>query len=112
MALATYQWPVSGTVAPTAAVMSKRQSLRLQVNFADADTTLLVAHNWGFSLAQGTQLQPVISWYMATAGTAGTPVLTIANNTDSNHFTITKVSGAGTGGTAIFNVERPWSGIE
>ena len=112
MALATYQWPVSGTVAPTAAVMSKHQSLRMQVNFADGDTTLLVTHNWGFSLAQGTQLQPVISWYMQTAGTAGTPVLTIANNTDSNHFTITKVSGAGTGGTLIFNVERPYSGIQ
>jgi hypothetical protein len=112
MALATYQWPVSGTVAPTAAVMSKHQSLRAQINFADADTTLLVSHNWGFNLAQGTQLQPVISWYMQTVGTAGTPVLTISNNTDSNHFTITKVAGAGTGGTLIFNLERPWSGIQ
>lgn len=112
MALATYEWPVTGTVAPTAAVMAKHQSLRTFVNFADADTTLSVAHNWGFSLAQGTALQPVISWYMVTAGTAGTPVLTFANNTDSNHLTITKVAGAGTGGTIVLQLERPWSGIQ
>ena len=112
MALATYQWPVSGTFAPTAQVMRSHQSLRAQVNFADADTTLIVTHNWGFNLAQGTALQPVISWYMQTAGTAGTPVLTFANNTDSNHLTITKVAGAGTGGTIALELERPWSALQ
>jgi hypothetical protein len=112
--LVTYTFPVPGNVPsatpPTAAVMKLNQTLQAEVNFADADTTAVVTHNWGSPLSDLTALFPTIKYYLATAGTAGNPVLTWAL-TNSNVITITKTAGAGTGGTVVVELERPWSAI-
>lgn len=105
----TYAWPVTGSVAPSPAVMKRHQTLNAQVGFADADTTAVITHNWGSPLSDyGTALFPIPKFYMSTVGTAGLPVLTFAL-TNSNVITITKVAGAGTGGTAVVTVERLFS---
>jgi len=112
--LVTYTYPVPNNTPsatpPTAAVMKLSQSLQAQVNFADADTTAVVTHNWGLPLSDLTSLFPTIKFYLQTAGTAGNPVITWAL-TNSNMVTLTKTAGAGTGGTLVVELERPWSAI-
>lgn len=104
----TYAFPTAGTVAPTVAVMKKNQMLTAQIGFADADTTAVVTHNWQNSLAEGTDLFPLIEVYFNTLGTAGYPLLTWAI-TNSVSVTVTKGTGAGTGGTATVILRRPFS---
>lgn len=105
----TYAFPTVGATAPTQAKMKTNQVFTAQVNFADNDTTATVTHNWGSPLSDyGTALFPLLSWYGATLGTAGLPALSFAL-TNSVAVTITKVAGAGTGGTITLNLWRPWS---
>jgi len=105
----TYAFPVTGATAPTAQVMKAHQTLHALVGFADSDTTAVITHNWGSPLSDyGTALFPVPKFYMTTVGTAGVPVLTFAL-TNSNVVTITKATGAGTGGTAMVTLDRVFS---
>lgn len=104
----TYAFPTAGTLAPTVAVMKKNQCMTAQVNFADADTTAVVTHNWQSPLADGSALFPLIEVYFNTLGTAGYPLLTWAL-TNSLAVTVTKGAGAGTGGTLTVSLRRPFS---
>jgi len=106
----TYTYPVVGTSPPSVTVAKRNQVLVAQVNFADADTTAIVTHNWQTPLSDFTSIFPLISFYNATAGTAGNAVITWAH-TDSSNITLTKTAGAGTGGTLNVQLERPWSAL-
>lgn len=109
--IVTYAYPVVGATPPSAAVMKLSQTLQATVEFLDTDTTAVVTHNWGSPLSDyGTALFPTIKFYLQTAGTAGNPVITWAL-TNSNVITLTKATGAGTGGTLVVELERPWSAI-
>lgn len=104
-AVVTYQYPVIGTVAPTATQASLVNSLTCQISMGDADTTGVITHNWAFSAAQNTALQPWIAGpWLQTPGTL-TPILSFALST--NTVTFTKVSAVGSGGTYVVTLMRP-----
>lgn len=103
-AVVTYQYPVIGTTAPTAIQMFELSSLTAQVSMGDTDTTGAIVHNWGLTAAQNTALQPWLSYWLQTPGTA-IPILSFALSTNS--VTITKVSVTGSGGTYVVTLQRP-----
>jgi hypothetical protein len=103
----TYAYPVSGTTAPTAAQAALVNVQTVQVNFADADTTGTITHNWAFSAAALARLEPLVQIYQNAGGTPS-PLLivTLATNT----VVLTKQStAAGSGGTVTVILQRPHS---
>jgi hypothetical protein len=110
----TYKWPVSSTVAPTGAQAAKTMVVVAEVNWADADTTTLVTHNFGLGTVV-TNAFPTTGQYMpevlvteTSKGTAGIVSQTIAW-TNSVAITIGKSSTAGSGGTFVVYMRLPHS---
>ena len=103
----TYLGPGSGTTAPTAAQASNVQSMSATVNFADADTTATITHNFNSSTAALAALRPCVSLYCASGGTAY-PALSWALG--ANAVVITKGNTTtGSGGTYNVVIQRPHS---
>lgn len=109
--LVTYTYPVAGTVAPTAAQMAPLSLLVCQVSMVDTSLTVAITHNFGTTLAQGSNQFPLIDWYVQSAGTALTPPALAFALTNSNTVTVTKTSAAGVGGTYVVILQRPNSAI-
>jgi len=110
MSVVTYTYPVAGVTPPSVLVAKRNQVLVAEIGFLDGDTTAVITHNWQNPAADFASLFPLISFYNSTAGTAGNAILTWAH-TDSSNITVTKGTGAGTGGTVIVQLERPWSAL-
>lgn len=104
----TYAYPFAGTVPPTVTQALNNSTLTAQIGFIDGDTTAVVTHNWQSPTSDLTSLFPTLKTYLNTVGTGGVPVLTWAL-TNSIAVTVTKVAGAGTGGTLTVVLERPHS---
>ncbi len=104
----TYVYPVAGgTVPPTVAQAAAVAMVVAQVSMADTDTTTLVTHDFGMSLADGTFMFPLVIAYIQTAGTA-LPILSV-QLTNTLAITVTKNNAAGTGGTYLVTILRPHS---
>ncbi len=103
--IVTYCYPVAGTTAPTLAQMFGLSLMTCQVSMVDTSTTVAITHNMALTLAQGSNQFPLIGAYVQTPGTA-VPSLAFGL-TDSNHITLNKLTGAGSGGTYCVFVMRP-----
>ena len=105
----TYAYPVAGTTAPTATQASTQPTVTATINWAEADTTGLITHNFGLQTQTYTpntgQLFPEIIWY-CVAGQTVAPAVTFAL-TSGNVITFGKTSAVGTGGTIVVIVRRP-----
>lgn len=104
-----YAYPVSGTVAPTAAQAANVNMVTASVVMADADTTAVINHNMSLSATQLTNLWPTVS-VVQNAGGTPSPLLTVTRA--ANSVTLTKQStAAGSGGTVEVTIQRPFSSI-
>jgi hypothetical protein len=83
--------------------------LTCQVSMVDTSTTVAITHNMQISLANGSNQFPIAWPVVQTPGTA-IPTLAVAL-TDSNHVTLNKSTGAGSGGTYVVYVMRPNTAI-
>lgn len=102
-----YKYPVSGTVAPTAAVMRAHNEINALVTCLDADTVITIVHNWGLPAKDVTGLFPfpVIIADVSSTGTV-VPLFTY-NNSNTNQVTINKPTTVGTQGTYNVMILRP-----
>ena len=105
----TYKYPVSGTTAPTAAVMRAHNELNAQVTALDADTVITITHNWGFGdktptgFPDGpTGLFPVVDITLDGSATTTIQPIFLVTLTNTNAVVINKPTTVGTQGT--FNV--------
>lgn len=107
VSLFTYAYPVSGTTPPTVAQTGPNgfNTVIGTAFFADADTTLTITHNWGFTSAQAAQFLPEVHAVTQVSGTA--PPLFIWNWGNTNAIVMSKAAGAGTGGTFTVYLHRP-----
>ena len=121
-ATVTYSYPVSGSTAPTSAQMNGNAPHNIvtgTINFADADTTAAITHNFGnYATGQGegatesSKEFPIPNLWPITLGTAtGTVVPQFSfQYTSATVMTITKGgTGNGVGGTYGFALMRPGS---
>lgn len=103
----TYEYPVSGSSAPTAQKMLTLSLVTAVLNWGDTDTTATITHNMGITAAQLAQLFPFVSVYaVALNGSPSAPppfVSTLATNS----ITITKSSVTNSGGTFNVYIFRP-----
>lgn len=116
----TYQYPVAGTTAPTAAQMGGSvnpilSKVRATVIAAvDADTTATITHNMGLSaadLAAGRCEVKITPLVQTTAALSLWAVTSVTANT----IVLTKATTAGSGGAAAqiqVVVDRPQSSTE
>jgi hypothetical protein len=105
----TYQNPVAGAIAPTAAQALLSNLITASVQFSDADTTATITHNLGLTTAQLNAGFPICTFNFSTAGTLAVNYsVTLAANT----AIIAKAStSTGSGSTLEVSVMRPWSGM-
>lgn len=108
--IVTYTYPVAGTTAPTAAQVAALSLVVAQISMVDTSTTVTVKHNFGLSLAQGSNQFPLV--FPPTVQTPGTAIPNLAVAlTDSNTITVSKLSAAGSGGTYVVIIMRPNTAI-
>jgi hypothetical protein len=119
MALFTFSYPVSGTTPPTAAQMNIPGAIATMItgrlSMVDADTTLVVTHNMGLSLAEQNNLQPFVNSaneVLETSGSFLTIVRPTPTGTPANTITFNKTAGAGTGFTSVVFILRPHTIIQ
>jgi hypothetical protein len=119
MALFTYSYPVSGTTPPTAAQMNIPGAIATMItgrlNMLDADTTITITHNYGLSLAEQSNLFPMLAVENEVVETAASFVVYVRPTptaTPANTFTVGKASGAGTGFTSVVFILRPHTLIQ
>ncbi len=106
--IVTYQYPpavAGGTTAPTAAQVANLSLVTAQVSLVDTSTSVVITHNFGLSLAQGSNQFPIAWAVCQTPGTA-IPAISIAL-TNSIAITLSKLSAAGAGGTWVVYIMRP-----
>lgn len=102
----TYQYPIAATTtAPTVAQMINLSMVTAQLSWADSDTTSTITHSMNVSLAEGTQLLPVVVVTIESAGTA-LPACAVVH-TNSISVAVNKLSAAGSGGTYNVVIFRP-----
>jgi hypothetical protein len=108
----TYTYPGSGTVAATAAQAAGVYMQSCYVNFADADTTATVTHNWGIgttgAFPNTAQLMPEV---FITPGAVGTAFPAIGVSAfGANTITLGKANTTtGSGGTVVVYMRKPHS---
>jgi hypothetical protein len=103
--IVTYAYPVAGTTAPTAAQVAQLSMVTAQVSFVDTSTTVVVTHNFGTTLAQGSNQFPIVIVTPQTPGTNAASVDVVLTNSVS--ITLNKVSALASGGTYAVYIMRP-----
>jgi hypothetical protein len=107
MATLTYLYPGSGTTPATAAQAAGASVQVAAVQFADADTTVTIVHNWAFDTAALARSEPFV---LEEQITGGTPAPLLIETKATNQIVFTKQStAAGSGGTIVFSMQRPHS---
>ena len=97
----TVTYPLTGGItAPIAAVMFGHSRLKAQVAAsADADTAIVITHNWNLSAAELAALQPdIVLTPLTAAGVLSAPTITTRA---ANSVTITKSTATGSGAAPI-----------
>lgn len=115
----TYQYPVAGTVPPTAAQVAPTtqggaNEVVASVAFgADADTAAVITHNFSLTTTGATpntgQGFPRVSFYVSTEGGAGTANPVLSCTIGTNIVTLTKTNLANTSCTVQVYIDRPHS---
>jgi hypothetical protein len=105
----TYDYPVSGTTAPTVVQTGPNGAnmVTATVFMADTDTTATITHNWGLPATAPGQLFPVPIFFIQSPGTAEPIISFVLTNT--NAVVMNKVSATGSGGTYGVVLLRPHS---
>lgn len=98
---------LGSTVPPTAVQASYINFLSVLVSAADADTSIVIVHNWGLSAADLTAGCPYIDVKVDVAGTATPTLSNFYTGSAANTLTITKANAAGSGGTYIVKLLKP-----
>jgi hypothetical protein len=95
----------SGTTPPTTAQALNENMCNVNLNWADADTTATLTHNWNLSTAEQSALLPIVSIFPTASNTGTTVVAVTAQGT--NAITVGKLGNAGSGGTYVVQMLRP-----
>jgi hypothetical protein len=106
----TYQYPVSGTIAPTATQSGPRgaQMVTAAINVVDTDVTAVITHNWGLSTTELAALLPLIYvFYGGYTTNTGTVLSNPSFTSGANSVTFNKISATSSGGTIIVQLLRP-----
>lgn len=102
----TVAYTFPGTGAPTAALAYSHSMVVATVDFsADTDSTGTITHNFKTTLAEGSNLFPIVTWRLATPGTGATIVGFVL--TDSSTVTLTKAATAGSASSIVVTLLRP-----
>jgi len=110
MSTVTYQNPVAGATAPTAAQALLSNTIMASVVFADADTTATITHNFGATTAQLNAGFPIVNFNFSTAGTLA---VNYSVTVGANTVVIAKAStSAGSGSTLEVQIARPYSALQ
>jgi len=110
----TYEYPITGTTAPSAVQSAPYTMVTATVFLDTSDTTVTVTHNWGLDQNSQNFLFPTI--ILTPSGTGGTaPFVTatipVSSTTPANLITINKgATGVGTGCTFTVTLLRPHTG--
>ena len=101
----TYLFPGSGATAATAAQARVAPTQVATVQFADADTTATIVHNYGYDAAALARGCPLVEVEQLTGGNP-MPSIIIAKGT--NNIVLTKGStSSGSGGTIQVDLFAP-----
>jgi hypothetical protein len=108
MSTLTYLYPGSGT-NPATAAQAKAAAIQVaQIAFTDADTTVVVTHNYALDTAALNRGEPLVVIEQLAAGATPAGVISISKAT--NTITLTKTSTAGgSGGTFQVDIHLPHS---
>lgn len=112
----TYEYPVSGTTAPTATLMQNHNEVNALVSAADADTVITITHNWGLpskdpeGFPDGPAgLFPIVVINIRSDATTTVEPIFQVSLTNTNAVVINKPTTVGTQGTYIVQILRPTS---
>lgn len=98
------------TTAPTQTQSYYLNQIYALLNAADADTTCTITHNFNLTAAEQTNLYPNISWIENNDST-GTVAPVLKFTVSTNTIAVTKNNtGAGSQGTYLVTISRPWTG--
>jgi hypothetical protein len=114
-----YSFDASPTVAyssatpPTAGQAAVVQEIVAEVNWALADTQALITHNYGYSAsAAGNYFRPQVVgpvWIVGPLGGGTSQPFVSFDFTNTNVLKANKLGVAGTEGTFVVYLRRPWS---
>lgn len=111
----TYEYPVAGTTAPTAAQSANANIVRANViATADADTTATITHNFGTSAGDLAAGRPIVILEPLLQASAGLSLWAFTSKT-TNTVVCTKSTAVGSGNAGAqirVHVLRPHSIIE
>ena len=108
MSTVTYLYPGSGTTPATAAQAKGSVVQTVQVAIADADTSVVVTHNYGYDTLALARGLPLVSIEALASG--GTPSAVLAVTKATNIITVAKnITTAGSGGTYQVDISLPHS---
>ena len=94
----TYQYPVQGTTAPTAAQTLNKNTVRATViATADADTTATITHNLGLTAAQLTEGAPEVTLCPILSQALTALSGWVCSAKAANTVTLTKLTSTGSG---------------
>lgn len=103
----------SNATPPTAIQAANVQEVVVEVNWALADTQALVTHNFGYSAsAAGNFFRPQVHgpiWINGPLGGGTSAPFVSFDFTNTNVLKVNKLGVAGTEGTFVLYLRRPWS---
>jgi Fe-S cluster assembly scaffold protein SufB len=101
----TYEWPVAGVTAPTAAQSRTHQTVSAIITGDGAAVTFTLTHNWGLSVAELAGGFPWVNYeQLLASGYTAAPLIT-SKNTNTVVIGNTAFAGAGLRVTLF----RPWT---
>jgi hypothetical protein len=104
---------INSATPPTAAQAAQIQEIIVQVGMVLADTQALVTHNWGLSASQaGNFFYPQIMgpiWQLGPLGGGSSSPFISFDVSNTNVVKVNKLGVAGTEGSFILHLRRPFS---
>lgn len=102
----TYEYPVTGVTAPTAAQIRTHQQLSAVITGDGAATTFTVTHNWGLNATEIANGWPEVEYeYLLAAGYTAAALITSKAGGNAVAFSNTAFTGAG----LRVRLKRPWT---
>lgn len=106
--------PIFSTATPPTAIQAVAvQEIVAEVNWAIADTQALITHNFGYSASAANNFfRPQVigpNWINGPVGGGTSGVFVSFDYTNTNVLKVNKLGVAGTEGTFVLYLRRPWS---
>ena len=104
---------INSATNPTAGQAQAIQEIIVQVNMALGDTQALITHNWGYSASQALNffypqiIGPI--WQNGPVGGGTSGAFLSFDTSNTNVLKVNKLGLAGTEGTFILHLRRPWA---